>query len=165
MRSDHAPQSPIASRSERGNGRKIGYAKGESVKESSERLKPPKRGKCAAADAEKGIENVEGSGELLKQQESSERLKPPKRGKCADAEKGIENVEGSGELLKQPKGGSYAAADVDEGIQRDKKHCLHWREKSVYSSSLITSSAGYKLKLHMRERSVYSSSLITSKAG
>ena len=131
MRSDHAPQSPIASRSERGNGRKIGYAKGESVKESSERLIPPKRGKCAAADAEKGIENVEGSGELL----------------------------------KQPKGGSYAAADVDEGIQRDKKHCLHWREKSVYSSSLITSSAGYKLKLHMRERSVYSSSLITSKAG
>ena len=129
MRSDHAPQSPIASRRESGKGRKIGYAKGESVKESSERLKPPKRGKCAAADAEKGIENVEG------------------------------NVEGSGELLKQPKGGSYAAADVDEGIQRDKKHCLHWREKSVYSSSLITSSAGYKLKLHMRERSVYSSSL------
>ena len=128
MRSDHAPQSPIASRSERGNGRKIGYAKGEGVKESSERLKPPKRGKCAAADAEKGIENVEGSGELL----------------------------------KQPKGGSYAAADVDEGIQRDKKHCLHWREKSVYSSSLITSSAGYKLKLHMRERSVYSSSLYMS---
>ena len=131
MRSNHAPQSPIASRSERGNGRKIGYAKGESVKESSERLKPPKRGKCAAADAEKGIENVEGSGELL----------------------------------KQPKGGSYAAAEVEEGIQGDAKHCLHWREKSVYSSSLITSSAGYKLKLHMRERSIYSSSLITSNAG
>ena len=30
------------------------------------------------------------------------------------------------------------------------------RERSVYSSSLITSSAGYKLRLHMRERSVSS---------
>ena len=93
---------------ERGNSGKRAYAKRESVKDSSERLKPPKRGRCAAADAEKGIENVK---------DSSERLKPPKRG-------------------------SYAATDVDEGIQRDAKRCLHWSERSVYSSSLITSSAG-----------------------
>ena len=53
------------------------------MKDSSERLKPPKRGRCAAADAEKGIENVK---------DSSERLKPPKRGSYAatDVDEGIQ---------------------------------------------------------------------------
>ena len=49
MRSDHAPQS-------RCNSGKRAYAEGESVKDSTERLKPPKRERYAATDAKRDNE-------------------------------------------------------------------------------------------------------------
>ena len=85
--------------------------------------------------------------ESLRQRRERERQhrasEPPKREiRCNRRKKGTMNVEDSSELLKPPKRERYVATDVDKAIQRDAKRCLHRSERSVYSRSLITSSAG-----------------------
>ena len=110
MRSDCAPHSP--SQGEGGNRRKTAYAGGEHVKDSSERLKWPKRGRYAAAGADKGIGT-----------DTRRCLKWPKRGRysAADADKGIgTDVR---RCLKWQKREWYAVADAGKGIEPDAKGC------------------------------------------